>query len=172
MSRLPHREQGATLVISLIIMLLLTILGVTATQMMIMQEKMTSNMRDKQVSFQAAESALIQAEQSILAANTAPNISSGCTGFPCVNPLTPDMKFSTQSSDWWDQSGVSISGDTLGQVKTQPKYYVEFYRFVPDDPTIGHGQASGIHYYRITARGTGGSDTANSYLQSTVAKRY
>jgi type IV pilus assembly protein PilX len=54
-----YRDQsGVVLAISLIILLLLTIIGLSATQTTALEEKMAGNLRDKSLAFQAAESAL------------------------------------------------------------------------------------------------------------------
>ena len=56
-------QRGAALVISLIILALMTLIGVTAIQVSTQQEKMVANARDSNNAFQAAESALRRAEQ-------------------------------------------------------------------------------------------------------------
>ena len=59
------RQRGVTLVISLIFLLLLTILGVTAMNTSTLQEKMSGNLRDQDLAFQAAESALRGGEDAV-----------------------------------------------------------------------------------------------------------
>lgn len=56
------QQQGAALVVSLIMLLLMTLVGVTAMQVSTVQEKMVSNSRDLNVAFQAAETALKRGE--------------------------------------------------------------------------------------------------------------
>ena len=53
-----QHQSGAVLAISLIILLLLTIIGLTATQVTGLEEKMAGNLRDRNLAFQAAETAL------------------------------------------------------------------------------------------------------------------
>jgi len=68
-----HKHQsGAVLPISLVMLLLLTVIGVTGSQMTGLEEKMAGNMRDRNIAFQAAESALRDAEQDIKGAGAAP----------------------------------------------------------------------------------------------------
>ena len=55
-------QQGAVLIISLIILLLMTLIGTTGMQVTSLEEKMAGNMRDRNLAFQAAESALSAAE--------------------------------------------------------------------------------------------------------------
>jgi type IV pilus assembly protein PilX len=52
------RQKGAVLVIGLIILVVLTLLGIQGMRTNVAQERMASNMRERNVAFQAAESAL------------------------------------------------------------------------------------------------------------------
>ncbi|WP_231882342.1 PilX N-terminal domain-containing pilus assembly protein, partial [Oleiphilus sp. HI0061] len=52
------RQKGAVLVVSLIILLLMTLIGVASMSSSIMQEKMASNAQNNNATFQAAENAV------------------------------------------------------------------------------------------------------------------
>ena len=56
------RQTGAVLVVSLLILLVMTVLGVAAMGTTTLQERMANNNRQQQVAFQAAEAALRAAE--------------------------------------------------------------------------------------------------------------
>ncbi len=59
---LPHPgEQGAVLIIALIMLLILTLLGVTAMNMTSMEEKMATNIQESNQAFQAAETGISKA---------------------------------------------------------------------------------------------------------------
>lgn len=58
---LPRSQQGAVLAVSLIILLVLTILGITAMRSVTMEEKMASNAMNRNAAFSASESATIGA---------------------------------------------------------------------------------------------------------------
>lgn len=58
-----RRQSGAVLVIGLIILVVLTLLGVQSMRTNVAQERMASNMRDRNVAFQAAEAALREGER-------------------------------------------------------------------------------------------------------------
>ena len=60
---LNHRskQQGAALVVSLIILVVLTIIGITAMRTSTLEERMSGNMQDTLKAFSAAESALDRA---------------------------------------------------------------------------------------------------------------
>jgi type IV pilus assembly protein PilX len=65
-------QSGAVLIISLIMLLLLTLIGASSMQTTTLEEKMAGNMRDRNIAFQAAESALRDAEQDIRGIGTTP----------------------------------------------------------------------------------------------------
>lgn len=50
-----RRQRGAVLFIALVMLLLLTLLGVTAMQVTILQERMSGNFRAQQIAFERAE---------------------------------------------------------------------------------------------------------------------
>lgn len=54
----PSQQKGAVLVVGLIILVVLTLLGVQGMRTNVAQERMASNMRERNVAFQAAEAAL------------------------------------------------------------------------------------------------------------------
>lgn len=54
------KQRGSALIVSLLILLVLTIIGVTALNSTVMEEKMTSNFQTGNTAYQAAESAVNQ----------------------------------------------------------------------------------------------------------------
>ena len=57
-SQINHRQQGSVLTISLFILLVITIVGATAINDTVMEEKMSSNFQNGHAAFQAAESSI------------------------------------------------------------------------------------------------------------------
>ena len=58
----PRKQRGAVLIISLMFLVLLTIIGVSGISSTTVEERMAANSRDHETAFQAAESALRDAE--------------------------------------------------------------------------------------------------------------
>ncbi|NWN92632.1 hypothetical protein HLV39_14135 [Marinobacter adhaerens] len=56
--KLPHKEQGAVLVVSLIVLLVVTLLGVGGLETAVFQERMAANAQNKNQSFQDTASLL------------------------------------------------------------------------------------------------------------------
>jgi type IV pilus assembly protein PilX len=180
---LKHRQQGAALIVGLIMLLLLTLIGVAGMRDTLLQEKMVGNMIDREVALQAAESALRTAEDKIAKAGTV-SLSVDGIGVQNVLPRTPTNV--TESAFWharpWNNTDSAVYGFTLPQVAAQPRYVIEFV-----GQTDGSGYASGgsatlvlseelssdvqtgsIKYdYRVTARATGITTDSEVVLQST-----
>ena len=62
---LTKHQQGSALLVSLIILVVMTLLGLSGMRTSVMEEKMAGNMRDSELAFQAAEAALRDAEKYI-----------------------------------------------------------------------------------------------------------
>ena len=58
-----RRERGAALVVALVLLLLMTVLGVSAIRTTTLQERMAGNLRDSNLAFQSAEAGLRAGEQ-------------------------------------------------------------------------------------------------------------
>lgn len=67
---LSARQQGFSLIMVMIIMVIVSLLGVAASQMVLLSERSTRYDRDWQIAFQAAEAALMDAEFDMRGPNT------------------------------------------------------------------------------------------------------
>lgn len=180
---LSHREKGAALVVSLILLLIMTIIGVTSLRTTTLEEKMAGNMRDKSLAFQAAEAALRDAEIVLSPDNLIERPFSGvpfkCSSSSCV---IAEKNSLSNVDDWWNDAKLYIQYarldkdgvNDLSELKDQnlPQYAIEELEFVPDELGVGHGVVPGRHYYRIISRGVGGSGLAQSMLETTYTRRF
>lgn len=57
-----HKQSGVVMVIALIALLLLSLIGTTSIKSSTIQERISGNLRDQDLAFQAAEAALHDAE--------------------------------------------------------------------------------------------------------------
>lgn len=62
-ANLPQRQSGVVLLIALVLLLLLTMIGLSSVQGVSMQENMAANLLEGNLSFQAAEAGLRAGEQ-------------------------------------------------------------------------------------------------------------
>lgn len=155
-------QCGAALIVSLILLLVMTLLGVSAMQGTVLEEKMAGNFRDRELAFQAAEAALRDAEEDINSARI-----SGLTGFDsdCTGGL---CDATAGFSDVWKNESTKPNGVELGSytgnkplvgVACQPRYWIEGYRVWPP------GSSSWKTRYRITAVACGGTSGTRVVLQ-------
>ena len=63
--RLPSRQRGVVLLVSLLFLVVLTLLGVAASRMVVGEEKMSRYLREYNTAFQAAESAMRDAHDDV-----------------------------------------------------------------------------------------------------------
>ncbi|MEA3277710.1 MAG: PilX N-terminal domain-containing pilus assembly protein [Pseudomonadota bacterium] len=193
MTRQPalHANQGGiVLVTGLLILLVMTLIGVTALQTTTLEEKMAGNMQNRNMALQATEAALRNAEDWINSHVTEPPETSGGTnGVWILNAPDPDVSstepwWDEADESWWSANAAPYGGDPVNptgagttldaNLAAQPRYLVEQQAFVPDSLVVDpyRTQNAGKVYYRVTGRGVGGSDTAVSRLQGTYTRRY
>jgi type IV pilus assembly protein PilX len=62
---LPHRQRGVSLLIALVFLLILTLLGLSSSNVAVMQERMAGNVTQSNEAFQLAESTLKAVESDV-----------------------------------------------------------------------------------------------------------
>lgn len=166
-----NNQRGAVLIVSLMILVILTLLGITAMQTTTFQEKMAGNMRSRELSFQAAEAALRQGEAFLEGAGLLDfKATLNAKGLYQAPTVGMDPWWST--IDWDSSDSVPFDQDIAGTV-ARPRYIIE---------DLGVAQTSSVkniaagtplpqtRIYRITARGVGGTAGVVVILQSTYVR--
>ena len=82
------KQHGAVMITALMILLLMTIFGISTMDTNILEEKMAGNMRDRNVAFQAAEAALRAGEGEVASWTVLPDLR--------------DVNDATDTSRLWD----------------------------------------------------------------------
>ena len=163
-------QSGAVLIIGLIMLLVLTLIGATSMGTSTLEEKMAGNTRDRTIAFQAAESALREAERIVQGSASTLTFDTGCThGFcDCASTTTICAEYWTDSTlNVWSTSNRHIKyNTTINNVATQSKYIIESLGSftAPSDPVC---PTCSRNHYRITALGYGMTPSARVMLQST-----
>jgi len=162
----PHTQKGAALAISLIMLLLLTIIGVTAMQSTTMQERMAGNSRERSNAFQISEAAL-RAGETYLVDNLSPTFvdessTDSSDGLYFENTAASNSWYLTQTNDTNKSATGNIVDATYG-------YVIEELEPIAPDDLSANAPVTNQHY-RITARGTGPAGTAVVLLQSTYKR--
>jgi len=157
-NRAPERQHGAVLIVSLVMLLLLSLIGVAGIQTTEMQDRMAANLLDSDLAFQATEAALREAEESL--ADDVPVSFPGSNGLYRIGATNrPDWPATPSDNG----NGVITYGDNFPGVNAQPRYYIEQIDTIPA-PGCPLDEYCEPVYYRITAVGSGGSDTATSII--------
>ena len=167
----PKMQQGMSLLVVLILLVVMSILGVAVMCSSSMQERMAANLRDRSLATQAAEAALATAVTNlngIAKFRTTAPVAQDCTDYG-VCPL-----FTSKGSATW-KPGPSVGGAN-GVPLSTTDYWIEYLGenqtameiggVIPSSETVTLGPL-----YRITAR----SQTvgrASVTLQSDVIYRF
>lgn len=72
-----NKQNGAVLIVSLIILLVLTLLAITTAKNSLLQERLSGNKRNATIALQAAESGLRQAEEDIRSGKFSNQVANG-----------------------------------------------------------------------------------------------
>lgn len=80
------QQRGATLIVSLVILAVITILGVASMRASNLELRMAASARDRAVAFQAAESALSRVEREVIPQYSISNVLPGCSETECFKP--------------------------------------------------------------------------------------
>lgn len=169
-------QRGAALLVALILLVVITLVGLAAIGTTILQNKAAANQYDRQVAFQAAEAAVVQAQ---IAITTTASPSSPAAGFEdCSTPYgstTPNTvclanPFTDPNTPGADkvtlpQGTGQGQFDGGGLAAAQPQYVIQYLGcFIAptppaqqiSGPTVYGGAQNGPnayeYYYRITAR--------------------
>lgn len=140
-----NRQQGATLIVSLVILAVVTLLGVASMRSSNLELRMAASARDRAVAFQRAEAALLRVEQTLSSLDSPPysisSFDSNCTG-TCFNKacdgglcfsgdydsqgdrkqckladLNDIAKPAWTQNDLWEQEGKYLTQEVLGTVQ-------------------------------------------------------
>ncbi len=163
-----NQQNGAALVVSLIILVAMTMLGITSMKSATTELTMSGNLRESAITFQAAETGLSNAENRLEAGNDPGNIIA-------VDAVDPDYL----DKNSWDGANVTTLNIELANIEegNNPEFIVKSLgQWNPDrdvstvNPGFGGygltSTAQKVDYFRITARGYGQTGLTSRTLQS------
>ncbi len=147
---LMKKQTGVVLIISLVMLILLTLIGLTGMQTTTLEEKMAGNAKDRNTAFQAAEATLLEAEKYILANSTTYSNTNGLW-----NTAQNNLDFFASSTWNANSSRATPSGfeNNFG-LPSAPRYIIEKIN------TNGS-----VKTFRITARAVGQQPGSQIILQ-------
>ena len=147
-----RNQSGVVLVVSLFMLLLLSLIGLSGMQSTALEEKMASNSRDQNIAFQAAEAALRAGEAFIIANNLAV-FTTNPVNANGLHLATENLNYRTAAT--WGNAQSQVYPDTIPLVAAQPRYYIEYLSAAD---------------FRVTARGTGRQSTSQVFLRTYYRK--
>lgn len=169
MDIMGRREQGAVLIVALVMLLLLTVVGLAGMQDANLQESMAGNMRDRNIAFQVAEAGLRAGENELRKATITAPVSA-----PVVRPGDPCFWWTCGGSatvfNWSASPAVTAS---LNYGVPNPQYVIELLPALPaaaagNSAKFGEDTLSRV--YRVTSRAGGGSGESIVVVQSTFKR--
>jgi type IV pilus assembly protein PilX len=158
LSSRPHpgsAQRGVVLIVALVALLMMTMIGVTAMRDTGFQERMSGNLRDRNLAFQAAEAALRTGESWLV-----------------NNATTATFAVRIDDPASWNGSSSPTSTGTAtlsaGQVAANPAFHVGSPRWIEPlgAPCDGTTPNCGWCIYPITTHGVGGSNDAVVVIQA------
>ena len=179
-------QRGSILIVSLMILVVLTMIGVSSMSTSSLQERMAGNFRDRQIAFQAAEMTLAYAEEfarnninSASVFNDSNGYYSTYNGPTNLNAFAPKWWTDAGGTNWWTNTDSQALPTTITQVRTQPRFVIEYRGDIGETEGTsinvgGYGVNAGgglIANFRVTVRATGLSDNTQIILQSNYGKR-
>jgi len=160
------RQQGAVLVVSLIILLMLTLIGISGARSVLLGERMTAASRDARVALEVAESMLRKGEADIDALSDTSAF--GETGWRRTAGDGPSDLF---DDDTWTNASSKKEDSSLkgpDDSALAGRYYIEMSGLASDDASASDVDLSAgkvnqefedIQVFKIVARGEGPGGT-------------
>lgn len=172
-----RRERGVALFIALVVLLIITVLGISGLQTTTLEERMAASARDRDLAFQAAEAALAQAERFVdtIGPGDLAQFNQNSSGLyvPEDKAGEPDI---WEQVDWANAASTRIVNVNIAGVAAQPRYIVEYMTtlLAADDSlnisNVGAPVGAPTDIFRITSYAQGGSARAVVMLQATYGR--
>jgi type IV pilus assembly protein PilX len=164
--KMPTNERGAALIVALMMLLVMTVLGVSAARSTNLQERMAGNLRDSNLAFQSAERALREGETLLRGATLPPF--TGANGLLTMQDGAGQASFWADDA-WWVANGRAADG--MAHVARDPLFVIEELPALPEGGgSERFGALPDVGFYRITAQAQGGTADAVTILQSTYRR--
>jgi len=156
MNNLLHRSRqgGFVLITSVIFLIVMTLLAVTAIRRSTLGEKLSNNMREQNLAFQAAEVALRFCQNAYETAGAVPIRRAGLEGMP--------IEWTDVNN--WAAIATRLPPNTVKNVAQQPECLIEEWTI----PPMGVNPINLGAVHLITARGVGATTNAVVWLQVTL----
>lgn len=180
-----QRQRGSALVTGLVFLVVIMMLGLSASSSSIQQEMGMRNNRDQAVALEAADAALragetwLRTNEGPLPLDYGPQYGNAmvypqgfCLPVPAVPPLPAKKSCVEAGAKFWNDNGQPLGGagtdptPLLKVVAEQPRYIIELFYICPTCESSEVPPRGRTRYYQITARGIGISSQTDRIVQS------
>ena len=154
---------------------MLTVIVISIMRTTMLEERMSGAARDSNISFQSAEIALRHAESFIESQTNDDLFEITKEGFYAEGTSEIDSEPHPFDTTWNDKNSREVPNKPIG-VKSAPRFMVKKIGQIGGEGSLNIGGYGTTNLntksviYRITVRGTGGSDTTQTVLRSYYAK--
>lgn len=171
-------QHGAALIIGLVLLISLTVVGVSLLSTTSLEQRMAGNMADMNLAFNSAETAT-RAFSAFVRDGNHENVEAVCQGFASCYPFEGRLEanwWDKVDKNWWENNAQVLDSRLLADrvlgVKNQPRLAVQVMKRVSYSLVRGHEQKSDtIAYIAVTSRGTGSSDDTDVIVEQMITKR-
>ena len=170
-------QSGAVLFVGLMMLLVMSLIAITSMQGSTLEVRMAGNTRDSLVALQTAEAAL-RAGEELLESGTLSLLAFDSDGTDALYDNSDQELWKTINSStngWTDNNSQRHMAFIPDNVNTEPRFVIQHISETQVNygisPEVGGGynqlqNTQTVQLFRVTARGTGGSDNTEVILQS------
>ena len=172
------KQSGVVMFVALILLLILSLLGVTAARMQTVEERMARNDNNREIGAQAAEAALRATRNWIAKLEPLSRTFGGTNGLyaPVLSAGSPLIGMDwTNAANTLAYTNAAVAGPALTAlpvVSQNPKIVVEQMISTAiagaDTSVASLTPTTPIYVYRVTAQGVGADGTSTTTLQTIV----
>ncbi len=178
------RQKGIALITVLLFLFIMTLIAMSAMQSGEFQSKASGNLRDQEVSFQAAEVAVRSGENFVLALGALPN---PLQIAPCAAPPAacavvwqleaPSAPVASTTAyvnpAFWNAGQNLQTGALIPGSNAAPLFVVEHVGQFVGNSNLGRGTGGPVinrELFRVTGRGVGSTNNAITVIQTTYGR--
>jgi type IV pilus assembly protein PilX len=166
---LSRNEEGVVLVLCLITLVLLTLIGISATTTSQLEAEISGNDKTSKEAFYAAEVSLTAGETIVNSLLSRLDLNDGITTGRYVKGKQPVW----DKLKWDDTDTAVVDSIPSGLNKVSaPRYTLEERTFRRNSLVLGPDPSSGTYLLTVKSQGTGTNKDAHVVLESIYAKQY
>jgi len=176
---LMQKQRGSALIVSLSILLVLTVLGISSMSTTALQERMAGNARDADVAFAAAEAGL-RAGEAYIESITDPTLAVFDGSTAGLYPISTTQTYAWKADGNWSSAIAASFSMSVSQppsyliqqmdttVTAPPEQGLESSSYSNNPPQV----TGNVKVFQVTARGYGLSSSSRVMLQSYYGKAF